>query len=200
MSTQSPRGTAKHRIKRGRQKGTFSHPLKRKLLLLLAGAGAIGLTHHGRTSWKIIRATQREWAKLNMPEVVKSFREFHERRLVTWVEHDDGSITITLTKQGEIHAMRQKIDSMELRKPLVWDKKWRLVVFDIPENKRAERDALRKKLKELGLRELQRSLLITQFPCKDEINFIVEFFELRPYVRFLECNEITPDEDLQRAR
>jgi len=42
-----------------------------------------------------------------------------------------------------------------------WDKKWRLVVFDIPEKNRLARDALRKKLKELGFAPLQRSTWIS---------------------------------------
>jgi len=64
-----------------------------------------------------------------------------------------------------------------------WDGKWRIVVFDIPEKKKGVRNALRRKLKELGFYELQKSVFVFPYECGNEIEFIVEFFELRPYVR-----------------
>src|SRR3990167_2211250 len=64
-----------------------------------------------------------------------------------------------------------------------WDKKWRVVIFDIPEKSRMARDALRRKLKELEFRELQKSVFVHPYECKKEIDFIIEFFNLRHYVR-----------------
>lgn len=63
------------------------------------------------------------------------------------------------------------------------DGKWRIVVFDIPEKKRHGRDALREKLCELGFYELQKSVLVFPYPCQDELDFLIEYFGLRRYVR-----------------
>ncbi len=40
------------------------------------------------------------------------------------------------------------------------------------------------KLKKLEFYELQKSVFIHPFDCKDEIDFIIEFFEARPFIRF----------------
>jgi DNA-binding transcriptional regulator PaaX len=40
-----------------------------------------------------------------------------------------------------------------------WDEKWRIVAFDIPEKFKTGRDALRRKLKEVGFHELQKKYL-----------------------------------------
>jgi len=65
-----------------------------------------------------------------------------------------------------------------------WDGKWRIVVFDIPEKIKRGRDALREKLKELGFYELQKSVFVFPYKCQNEIEFVIEFFNLRKYVRF----------------
>lgn len=61
--------------------------------------------------------------------------------------------------------------SLDLRKfsHKPWDKKWRVVIFDIPERKRNQREGLRRKLKELGFGMLQESVWITPFPIANEL-------------------------------
>ncbi len=58
------------------------------------------------------------------------------------------------------------------------------MLFDIPEKYRKGRDALRQKLKKIGFCELQKSILITPYNCREEIENLVKFFELGKYVRF----------------
>lgn len=45
-----------------------------------------------------------------------------------------------------------------------WDEKWRVVSFDIPEKNRKLRDKIRYSLRQLGLKNLQRSLWISPLP------------------------------------
>ena len=66
-----------------------------------------------------------------------------------------------------------------------WDTYWRIVVFDIPEKHKKAREALRHKLKELGFYKFQKSIFVIPYECKDEIDFIIEIFQIRPYVRYI---------------
>lgn len=50
-----------------------------------------------------------------------------------------------------------------------WDKKWRLVFFDIEEKNRGQRDLLRAKLYELGFGQLQESVYLSPFPIEKEM-------------------------------
>ena len=59
-----------------------------------------------------------------------------------------------------------------------------MVAFDIPEKYRQGRDALRNKLKNIGFRELQKSVFVAPYNCKEEILLLVELFKLEKYVRF----------------
>jgi DNA-binding transcriptional regulator PaaX len=65
-----------------------------------------------------------------------------------------------------------------------WDGKWRMVAFDIPERFKRGRDALRHKLKNIGFRELQKSVFVFPYDCQKEMSSLVELFGLKQYVRF----------------
>jgi len=72
-----------------------------------------------------------------------------------------------------------QIDALKIKRPKKWDKKWRIIVFDISELKKLYRDAFRGKLKELGFYPLQKSVWICPFDCRDEIELLREFFGLK---------------------
>ena len=78
------------------------------------------------------------------------------------------------------------------------DQKWRVLIFDIPEKLRRGRDTLRDKLKELGFYELQKSVFVFPHDCQNEIEFIIEFFNLRKYVRLGVLETIDNELHLQR--
>ena len=80
-----------------------------------------------------------------------------------------------------------------------WDGRWRLVIFDVPEKLRKGRDALREKLKDLGFYELQKSVFIFPYECKNEIDFLIEFFHLRKFVRYGILEKIDNDLHLRKV-
>lgn len=92
---------------------------------------------------------------------------------------------------------RFNFDKLAIKKPAVWDGRWHIVFYDIPERKRRARDALRDKLKEMGFLEWQKSVFVHPYPCRDEVEFIIEFFDIRPYVRFGELIAPTNEAELK---
>ena len=55
-----------------------------------------------------------------------------------------------------------------------WDRKWRVLIFDIPENVRWKRDALREKLKELGFGMIQKSVWVSPHPFESDIRQFIK--------------------------
>lgn len=83
-----------------------------------------------------------------------------------------GEIYIRLTSQGTKRIARDfPLLSLQKRK---WDKKWRVVIFDIEEVNRSVRDRLRKKLKELGFGMIQKSVFVSPH---DIIQDLLEFIK-----------------------
>ncbi len=95
-------------------------------------------------------------------------------------------------------AGRFQIDSLKINKPKDWDKKWRIVIFDIAQLKSLQRNAFRGKLKELGFYPLQKSVWIHPYKCKDEIELLCEFFGLgKKEIRLITAENIEDDRYLR---
>jgi len=157
---------------------------KEKILLLLYAGLAFGFSYTLHRQWKIIKGVAKEWKRINEKNLRKEVRNLYRARMIEKKENSDGTITLVLTDKGKLKALTYKFEEMKIKEEN-WDGKWRMVVFDIPEKLKGGRDALREKLKKIGFYELQKSVLVYPYECKNEIDFLVEFFQIRKYVRFV---------------
>lgn len=155
---------------------------KKILLLLLTGVG-LGVARSPGQYFRVIKGAKSEWDKINYLALRRSIASLYKSKLIREKENSDGSLTMVLTEKGKQKAITFNIDNMEIKKPNKWDKKWRLLIFDIPEKKRRARDALREVLKRIGFYELQKSVFIFPYQCQSELDFVIEFFNVRQYVR-----------------
>lgn len=171
--------------------------IKEKILLLLMGGYLLGFSRTPKNYFRIAKNIAKEWKDIERKRLFELVREFHHDRLVDFKEDENGIAHIVLTKDGKQKALEYQIDEMKIKKPAKWDKKWRIVIFDIPERKKKAREALRSKLQELGFLELQKSVLIYPYECENEIDFIVEVFQIRQYVRFLRTDTFTNEEQFR---
>ena len=72
-----------------------------------------------------------------------------------------------------------------------------MVIFDIPEKKRRARDVLRETLKRMGFYEFQKSVFVHPYPCQDEMDYIIEYYNIRPYVRIVTAVELDNEPHLK---
>ena len=158
---------------------------QRKILVLLAGGLGLMVARTPRQYSKVISGVSSEWKKINYQARKIAIDNLYKSKLVEWRDNIDGTATLVLTDKGKNKVLAFDIDSMEIKKPARWDRKWRLVLFDIPEKRKPAREALRGALKRLGFYEFQKSVFINPFDCQDEFDYIVEFFKVRPYVRLV---------------
>ena len=175
----------------------FKKGTKQKILLLLLAGTALGFSRSPKNYFRILKGTASEWKEIDRKALVRAVREFYNDRVVKYKENNDGTLEIVLTKEGEKRALKFQIDEIEIKKPAEWDGKWRMVIFDIPEKKKKAREALRHKLKDLGFKELQKSVFVLPYECEDEIDFIVEVFEIRRFVRFVRVDSFTNEEQFK---
>jgi len=106
--------------------------------------------------------------------------------------------TFTLTEKGREKAMRYAIAQMKIASQKAWDKKWRLVMFDVPEKKVQARRAINLALKRLGCVQYQKSIFITPFQCEKEINFVGECFGVRDNIRIVVASEVEGSDALRK--
>src|SRR3989344_461179 len=107
----------------------------------------------------------------------RELRRLEKRGYVSLVKKENGWI-VKLKKKG-LHWWRKvKIDDLRLPKMNKWDGKWRLFIFDIPEKQKSMRDLLSRKLKDLGMFHIQRSVFAYPFDCREELEFITEHYKV----------------------
>lgn len=119
-----------------------------------------------------------------------------KRRIIKFRKEGD-KVVMVLTEKGIKRKLQYDIDTIRLCKPSVWDGKWRMLMFDIPEPKKAMREILRLNLKSLGFLQFQKSVWICPYSCQDEIDFLTEYFRIPQYVNLFTVG-IENDEPLRQ--
>lgn len=109
----------------------------------------------------------------------------------------NGEIYIRITPQG--NEKNKRDFSMIAFQKKSWDKKWRVVIFDIEEINKNVRERLRNKLKELGFGMLQESVFITPHDILKDFSEFVESSNLADYVYLLEVSQIIVGDERELA-
>lgn len=118
-----------------------------------------------------------------------------KRGVIKMVDKDNERF-IRLTKKGQLEALMLKAKIPGTSKK--WDGKWRLVVFDIPEDSHQKRDQLRSLLKLHGFYKLQASTYIHPQPLhRDAIAYLRES-HLIEFIRIAKIEEMDNDSDLRK--
>ena len=117
-----------------------------------------------------------------------SYEAIRRARLITVRQITDGKIEIMLTSSGKKKLLQYRLKDMHIAKQKVWDRTWRIVIFDLPKRYARVRNLWRGKLKALGFVQLQRSVWVYPYPCRHEIDFVSEYFGISPYIRLLETS------------
>ena len=163
---------------------------QKKILFLLQAGLALGLTHSPRKRAWIWKQIPRELEKINRQALKRAIHSLYSSRLIKEEEDKDGSTTFVLGDQGKERVLKFNIEKIKIKRRKKWDKKWRMVMFDVPEKQKRLREAIRDRFQSMGLLEFQKSVFVSPFPCMDEVEFILEFFNARRYVRFVLAEEI----------
>jgi len=87
------------------------------------------------------------------------------RGLITFEERD-GRRYARITGKGE-QILRLETERASIVKKKKWDRRWRVVIFDIPEKRRSVRVRLRRFMDEYGFVRLQDSVWIYPHDCED---------------------------------
>jgi DNA-binding transcriptional regulator PaaX len=121
---------------------------------------------------------------LKKASLAQALRRLHQKGLIELV--DEASIIIKLTDEGKAQALWEK--TIHTRK--VWDKKWRIVAFDIPESHSLIRDLFRRRLKEFQFKQLQKSVWVSKINCTDLLRNYIKDLGIAKWVSVLEAENV----------
>ena len=140
-----------------------------------------------------------------MPKVRKQFT-YRSNNVLTKLAADGyisfqekgGKRFARITDKGRLALMRRgSLLYNSLHRPKRWDKRWRVIIFDIPEYRRTTRDALRKMMQSFGFYRLQDSVWVYPYDCEDVVALAKAELKIGASVLYMVVEKIENDKRLK---
>lgn len=122
--------------------------------------------------------------ELKKSSLAQALRRLRENGLVELIA--DKELMVRLTDEGRDRAIWTKFQQDGEK----WDKRWRLVIWDVPEKRRLARDLLRYKLKQLGFKQWQKSVWASKINCTDILRDFIKKVGIEDWVMVIESDNI----------
>lgn len=168
------------------------------VLSVLAVGGVITIVAIAPNSLQMLKMFGLDKKRYKSQSVYKAIKRMEKQNIIRVIKETDDKTTISITRDGKKKLAEYNIDDMEIKKPKIWDGKWRIISFDIPEKQKTAREALRMKLRDFDFYHLQKSLFACPFPCRDEIDFVSEIFKIGKHITYFETSTITNELTLKK--
>lgn len=128
-----------------------------------------------------------KWKQFNQTRLKQSLRRLQSQKIIKVETTPQGEI-VKITEKGKQKVLKFNLENLKLNRK--WDGKWRLVIYDIPKNKKKERNYFREILKRLDCFRLQKSVYLTPYPCENEIEYLRQYFGIGDEVKILKVANI----------
>ena len=132
------------------------------------------------------------WKRYNKGYLRQSLRRLEAQKLVQYAVAE-GQDIVTITKEGKTKILKYALENLEIKKPKVWDGKWRVVIYDIPARDRSLQWVIRDALKSMGFYQMQESVYLFPYPCYDEVEFLRSFYGVGAMVKYLLVTKLEDD-------
>jgi DNA-binding transcriptional regulator PaaX len=126
-----------------------------------------------------------------------------KRQGLVYITHQGDELHYTITPAGAHRLQRVIIDELEIKIPKNWDKKWRIVTFDVPTAQSKQRAYFTQKLQSYNFMMLQKSMWVHPAPCFDQIELLAGHFNIMRYCTLLEVakmDDLTAKKLLRRYK
>lgn len=179
-------------------KKVLEYPGAKEVLAILGAGGLLVLAVTMPATIKIVKEilderSSREWKKYNQWYLLRTLRRLRKQKMVKF-EFDDEKTIVELTSFGKKKILKYSLEQIEIERPRFWDRKWRLVIYDVPISKRRAAEQLNKILTRLGMYRMQKSVFLYPFPCEDEVEFLKEYLEVGDNVWLLTVSNFENDQ------
>jgi len=169
---------------------------------ILGSVGAVGLISMAVLAPNAVQCLEMFWGKNKRKYsskyyIKRTMRRLESRGLIE-IKNRYEQEFVRLTEKGRKELLKYQMREKVIEKPRKWDKKWRVVIFDIEERARNLREGLRIELTNLGFIRLQNSVWVHPYECNEAIAMIKTYFKIEANVLYMTVDEIEDDEWLKQ--
>lgn len=122
-----------------------------------------------------------------------AIKRLAKRNFIKIIKNLDGHQYTEITTLGKRVLLKYEIEGLARNKPLKWDGKFRVIIFDIKEEKRKTRDELRRIIENFGFIYLQKSVWIYPYPCENIISLLKANLYIDDELLFMIVDKIDND-------
>jgi len=159
-----------------------------KAIALVAGISIAIVIPNAAVALSAILKLQKKGKKRY--ELRKHVEKLHEEGMLTL-----SGDTITLTKRGKDLLAVVALDQLSVPSTK-WDGVWRVVAYDIPIGKDKSRDLFRKTIRQIGFKQIQKSIFVFPYESKEEIAIAAHVCNVSSYVLYMHAQDIPRESDM----
>ncbi len=170
-----------------------------RVLHTIENAAIAFFRNPARTSGSLYRMMRdfRELQELSDAQIREAARYVVRKKYIRVVRRARNIVNIELTRAGKKVRSRAALDAIRIEPQKTWDRKWRIVIFDIPNHLKSRRDGFAGALKRIGFRPYQKSVFICPFPCEEELQAIAGYFGVTEYIDIVVAEKVSRSKSLQ---
>ncbi len=137
-------------------------------------------------------------SKLKIFEINQGIKRLLNRGLLE-IKEDKDYKYLEITNKGKHLLLKYQLEGLTQNKPQKWDKKYRVIIFDISEQRRKTRDNLRNILRSFGFIFLQGSVWVYPYDCQEIIDLLKQYLELKNEALYMTVDSIENDKWLRES-
>ncbi len=145
---------------------------------------AVLIKEYNKIKWE---KDKKEWNKFNLWRLRQVIKRLQYQKVVEIINDE-----VRITDKGRQKQLKFDLEKIELQKKT--DGKWRIIIYDISNIKKSQRDLFRDVLKRLKFFRLQESVYLTPFICDDEIEYLRQTFQIGSEVQVLKVSKLENDQ------
>jgi hypothetical protein len=170
------------------------------ILGTIYGAGFISVALIAPKMIKIFSKLEPEFLKNRNKKYSfnRSLANLKEKGFIVFEKTEKGNFA-KLTSKGEAKLRQVRFQDYKLNKPRHWDGRWRILIFDIKEERKKTRDKIRWTLIQIGFIRLQDSVWVYPYDCEDLINLIKIDYKIGLDVLYIIAEKIEHEKSLLKV-
>jgi DNA-binding transcriptional regulator PaaX len=148
------------------------------ILGTIAAAGIISVAVLAPNALQAFGMISKAMERKRKYEIKSSLSKLVDRNFIKFVKNKNGNTVARLTEKGEKILRLAEINEYKIKRPKNWDGKWRVIIFDIKEERKSTRNKIRHTLKAIGFCQLQKSVWVYPYDCEDFITLLKADFKI----------------------
>lgn len=163
-----------------------------QILLTSIGVGVLNVDTLVVKALKVLTGLKKDDRRYRSSYYVENAIAKLEKHHLLDVRKKGNEASVRLTETGSRELEKYTVES-EAHRPKKWDGKWRLVIFDIKESKKGQRDRIRRNLVRFGFEKLQNSVWVYPYECEDLIALLKADCKIDKELLYMESEKIQDD-------